>query len=63
MLSTFGALAAMATAATACVSFFDDPITQLVFAFLFGGIAYCGIALLTRNEMMLLVFDKVKRKL
>lgn len=63
LLSTFGALAAMATAATACVSFFDDPITQLVFAFLFGGIAYCGIALLTRNEMMLLVFDKVKRKL
>lgn len=63
LLSTFVSLAAMAAVAVECMAFCAGHVAQLVSALLLGGATYCGIAFLTRNELLLLLLDKIKRRL
>lgn len=63
LLSIFASLVAMVIAAIVCITSFDSCIAQLICAILFGGITYCGVALLTKNELVLLMLGRLKQRL
>lgn len=63
ILSTLVSLVAMTVVAAACMLLCTNYVSQLALSFVFGGGSYLVVAFLTRNDLLLIILGKVKKRL